>query len=192
MICWVSWAGGGEQRQQKSDSAFSEVLELAAKIETITNQPITIVAGGSPTFPTHINRNIECSPGTFVYWDWGYKHQVPDEPFEYAALVLTRVISIVDEQTITTDLGHKSVAAENPFPRVHFLNAPDAAPFSQSEEHLVLKVADSKAFNVGDVLYGVPVHICPTVALYDKAIVVENNEAVTTWKVIARDRAISV
>lgn len=181
-----------QQRQQKADSAFNEVLELAAKIETVTNQPIIIVAGGSPTFPTHIKRNIECSPGTFVYWDWGYKHQVPDEPFDYAALVLTRVISIVDEQTITTDLGHKSVAAENPFPRVHFLNAPDATPFSQSEEHLVLKVADSNAFTVGDVLYGVPVHICPTVALYEKAVVVENNEAVTTWKVIARDRKITI
>lgn len=179
-------------RQQKSDTAFNEVLELATKIETITQQTITIVAGGSPSFPTHINRNIECSPGTFVYWDWGYKHQVPDEPFDYAALVLTRVISIVDEQTITTDLGHKSVAAENPFPRVHFLNAPDATPFSQSEEHLVLKVAASKAFKVGDELYGVPVHICPTVALYDKAVVVENNEAVTTWKVIARDRKINI
>ncbi len=181
-----------QQRQQKSNSAFNEVLELAAKIETITNQPITIVAGGSPTFPTHIKRNIECSPGTFVYWDWGYKHQLPDEPFDYAALVLTRVISIVDEQTITTDLGHKSVAAENPFPRVHFLNAPDVTPFSQSEEHLVLKVADSSLYKVGDVLYGVPVHICPTVALYDKAVVIENNEAVTTWKVVARDRAINV
>ena len=180
------------QRQQKSDSAFNEVLELATKIETITQQPLIIVAGGSPTFPTHINRHIECSPGTFVYWDWGYKHQVPDEPFDYAALVLTRVISIVNEQTITTDLGHKSVAAENPFPRVHFLNAPDVTAISQSEEHLVLKVADSNAFKVGDVLYGVPVHICPTVALYEKAVVVENNEAVLTWKIVARDRAINV
>lgn len=180
------------QRQQKSNAAFDEVLALATQIEKLTNKPITIIAGGSPTFPTHLKRNIECSPGTFVFWDWGYKHQVPDEPFDYAALVLTRVISIVDEQTITTDLGHKSVAAENPFPRVHFLNAPDATPFSQSEEHLVLKVADSSAFKVGDVLYGVPVHICPTVALYEKAVVIENNEAVTTWKVLARDRAINV
>ncbi|MFY7840088.1 MAG: D-TA family PLP-dependent enzyme, partial [Lacibacter sp.] len=165
---------------------------LATNIETALNRSVTIVAGGSPSFPTHVKRNVECSPGTFVYWDWGYKHQVPDEPFDYAALVLTRVISIVDEQTITTDLGHKSIAAENPQPRVHFLNAPTVTPYSQSEEHLVLKVADSKAFKVGDVLYGVPFHICPTVALYDKAVLVEKNEAVTTWKVIARDRSINV
>lgn len=180
------------QRQQKSNTAFDEVLQLAKQIETITTQPISIVAGGSPSFPTHVQRKVECSPGTFVYWDWGYKHQLPDEPFEYAALVFTRVISIVDEHTITTDLGHKSVAAENPLPRVHFLNAPEATPVAQSEEHLVLKVADSNQFNVGDELYGVPVHICPTVALYEKAVVVEQNKAVTTWKVVARDRSINV
>ena len=180
------------QRQQKSDTAFNEVIELASQIEKTINKPITIVAGGSPTFPTHIKRNIECSPGTFVFWDWGYKHQLPDEKFDYAALVLTRVISIVDDQTITTDLGHKSVAAENPFPRVHFLNAPDVIPISQSEEHLVLKVTDSSQFKVGDVLYGVPVHICPTVALYDKAVVVENKQAVSTWRVLARDRKINL
>ncbi len=180
------------QRQQKSNAAFDEVLALATKIEKLTNKPLTIIAGGSPSFPTHVNRHVECSPGTFVYWDWGYKQQLPDEPFEYAALVATRVISIVDEQTITTDLGHKSIAAENPLPRVHFLNAPDVTPYAQSEEHLVVKVADSAAFKVGDVLYGVPVHICPTVALYNKAVVVENNEAVTTWKVVARDRSLNL
>jgi D-serine deaminase-like pyridoxal phosphate-dependent protein len=180
------------QRQQKSDTAFYEVQALISKIEAITNKPLTIVAGGSPSFPTHIKRNVECSPGTFVFWDWGYKHQLPDEPFEYAALVITRVISIVDDKTITTDLGHKSVAAENPLPRVYFLNAPDVTPVGQSEEHLVLKVTDSSQFKVGDVLYGVPVHICPTVALYEKAIVVENNEAIATWKVIARDRKINL
>lgn len=179
-------------RQQKSNAAFTEVLTLATQLETLTNQQLTIVAGGSPSFPTHVKRQVECSPGTFIYWDWGYKHQLPDEPFDYAALVVTRVISIIDEQTITTDLGHKSVAAENPLPRVHFLNAPDVTPCAQSEEHLVLKVTDSSTFNVGDVLYGVPVHICPTVALYNKAQVVVNNEAVATWKVAARDRAIKL
>jgi D-threonine aldolase len=180
------------QRREKSDAAFDAVRTLAAKMENRLNRPMTIVAGGSPTFPTHTNRDVECSPGTFIFWDWGYKHQLPDAPFEYAALVITRVISIIDGTTLTTDLGHKSVAAENPLPRVHFLNAPDVKPIGQSEEHLVLKVGDSAQFAIGDVLYGVPVHICPTVALYDKAIVVENNEATDTWQVVARNRVITI
>lgn len=71
----------------------------------------------------------------FSFNDWGYKQTLIDEPFEYAALVISRVISIVDNKTICTDLGHKSVAAENPLPRVHFLNAPDAKPIGQSERN---------------------------------------------------------
>lgn len=180
-------------RKEHADEAFNKITELAETIESLSNKQMKIVAGGSPTFPVHAQRkNVECSPGTFVFWDWGYKHTMPDEPFEYAALVVSRIISIVDEQTITTDLGHKSVAAENPFPRVHFLNAPEVVPVSQSEEHLVAKVPDASVYKVGDVLYGVPVHICPTVALYERAIVIENNIAVGEWKVIARDRKITI
>jgi D-serine deaminase-like pyridoxal phosphate-dependent protein len=180
-------------RTQHVDTCYSKVIILAETIEAISNIKMIIVAGGSPTLPIYAKRqNIECSPGTFIFWDWGYKHTMPDEPFEYAALVVTRVISIVDENTITTDLGHKSVAAENPLPRVHFLNAPDAIPISQSEEHLVLTVAKASSFQPGDVLYGVPVHICPTVALYESAVVIENNLAIDEWKVIARNRKITI
>jgi D-serine deaminase-like pyridoxal phosphate-dependent protein len=181
------------RRQQQSDEAFAKAKILAHSIEARFHVRPTIVAGGSPTFSTHIHRSqVECSPGTFVFWDWGYKHQVPEQLFDYAALVITRVISVIDQHTICTDLGHKSVAAENPFPRVHFLNAPEATAIGQSEEHLVLKVADAGNFKMGDVLYGVPLHICPTVALYERAIVVKDNKAVDEWKVVARDRKINL
>ena len=180
-------------RKQLVEHAFGKVIILAEAIESISDKKLIIVAGGTPTFPIHAqHQHIECSPGTFIFWDWGYKYSLPDEPFEYAALIITRIISIVDENTITTDLGHKSVAAENPLPRVHFLNAPNAIPFSQSEEHLVVKVTDSSIYHTGDVWYGVPVHICPTVALYEKAVVISNNTAVAEWKVIARDRKITI
>ncbi len=180
-------------RKQTVEQAFSKVIILVEAIESISNRKLIVVAGGSPTFPIHAQRqHIECSPGTFIFWDWGYKQSLPDEPFEYAALVITRIISIVDANTITTDLGHKSVAAETPLPRVHFLNAPNAIPISQSEEHLVVKVSDSSVYKTGEVWYGVPIHICPTVALYEKATVIENNTAMEEWKVIARDRKITI
>ena len=180
-------------RQHKSDDGFNQVLQLEKEISSKYPGKLSLVIGGSPSFPTHaLRKGIECSPGTFIFWDWGYKHQLPDEPFDYAALVISRVISIVDEHTVCTDLGHKSVAAENPLPRVHFLNAPDAVPVAQSEEHLVLKVPDAAKYQVGDVLYGVPVHICPTVALYDQARIVRNQSVYTSWKVVARDRSIHI
>ena len=138
-------------------------------------------------------QHIECSPGTFIFWDWGYATQLPDEPFEFAALVITRIVSIIDKHTICTDLGHKSVAAENVLEkRIHFLNIEDVQPVSQSEEHLVLKVDDSTKYKIGNVLYGVPYHICPTVALYERAFVVEGNVAIGEWNVVARNRKLTI
>jgi D-serine deaminase-like pyridoxal phosphate-dependent protein len=180
-------------RQAKSDEAFKSIELLWQQASTLLQHSLQIVMGGTPTFPTHVHRaHVECSPGTFVFWDWGYAHALPDEPFEYAALLISRVISIIDEQTICTDLGHKSVAAENPLPRVHFLNAPGAVPTAQSEEHLVLQVPAGNQYKPGDVLYGVPIHICPTVALYDTAYVIENSSMVDSWKVISRNRSINI
>ncbi|GAC1439101.1 MAG: D-TA family PLP-dependent enzyme [Sediminibacterium sp.] len=182
-----------QERSRRSDEAFERVTKLTEAINAITATPLKTVVGGSPSFPTHTKRRgMEYSPGTFVFWDWGYKHLVPDEPFEYAALVITRIVSIIDERTFCTDLGHKSVAAENPLPRVHFLNAPEALAVAQSEEHLIVQVPDATQWQVGDVLYGVPVHICPTVALYDTAVVVDHNKIAGNWKVVARVRKISI
>ena len=181
------------QRQQQSDEAFAKAQSLREKIESKFKTPILIVIGGSPTYPTHLHReHVECSPGTFVFWDWSYQHQMPEQAFQLAALVITRVVSIIDSNTICVDLGHKSVAAENPLPRIHFLNAPDVTAVGQSEEHLVLKVAESAAFKIGDVLYGSPMHICPTVALYERALVVKESIVIDEWKVVARDRKINI
>lgn len=179
------------KRKQDTESEYDQIQKLVSRIELALSRKIKIIAGGSPTFPVYAKRNVECSPGTFVFWDWGYKHQLPDEPFEYAALVVSRVISVVNETTITADLGYKAVASENPLPRVYFMNAPGSKPVAQSEEHIVINVPDASKFKPGDVLYGVPVHICPTVALYESAILVENKQATTIWKVTARDRMIN-
>lgn len=117
---------------------------------------------------------------------------LPDLDFLIAASIVTRVISITDKNTLCVDLGHKAIAAENSLPRIEFLNVSNAQPISQSEEHLVVAVADPAKYKAGDVWYGVPIHICPTVALYNEVMVVENEIVASSWKVIARDRKIGI
>jgi D-serine deaminase-like pyridoxal phosphate-dependent protein len=180
-----------EMRQRESDSGFAIVDGICNYFKNKTGTYPHIAGGGSPTFRNHIGRNIECTPGTFVFWDMGYHTLLPDEPFLFSALVMTRIVSIVNDTLITCDLGYKSVAAENPLPRVYFLNHPDAQPYYQNEEHLVLKVPNADEFKTGDILYGVPEHICPTVALYDEAVVIENNKATEQWEIIARRKSIN-
>jgi len=180
------------ERQDEANRSFTAMENVYHVVQPMLPYPLRMVIGGTPTFPNHAHRmKYECSPGTFVFWDWGYKHNFPDMPFEYAALVVCRVISIIDNRHICVDLGHKSVGSENPLPRVCFLNIAEANHVSQSEEHLVLEVPDSNACSIGQVLYGVPHHICPTVALYDKAYVIENGQMIDSWNVVARNRSIN-
>lgn len=155
---------------------------------------LTIVAGGSPTFPIHASRKeVECSPGTFIYWDKGYQEICPEQDFLPAALVISRVISHPSDHLYCLDLGHKSIAPENPLERrVHFLNAPDLKFCGQSEEHLVVECPPDHKLSIGEVLYGVPIHICPTVALYDHVLVAEGGKITGKWREAARDRMLTV
>lgn len=181
-------------RTRECNIAFLKVEEMVEKlISNVLPEPI-IIAGGSPTFPIHAKRKkIECSPGTFIYWDKGYLNTCKEQNFLNAALVLARVISLPAPNKICIDLGHKSVASENELnKRVYFLNAPELKFISQSEEHLVAETNAGHSYKPGNVLYGIPYHICPTVALYERTYTVENNKMCGEWKTIARDRKISL
>jgi D-serine deaminase-like pyridoxal phosphate-dependent protein len=181
-------------RRQRADEAYN-VLEQVQKLVKSTGleQPV-IVVGGSPTFGIHAQReNVECSPGTFIYWDRSYEELFPDLPFLPAVLVMSRVISIVNEKRICLDLGHKSVAAENPLDRrIFFLNAEELHVVGQSEEHLVAETDTPHHYKVGDVLYGMPFHVCPTCALYHEAYVIDDGRVKEVWKMVARDRKILI
>lgn len=181
-------------RTKHCDEAFERVMHLKKEIKKNFNTELIIIAGGTPTYTIHCKRKeIECSPGTFIYWDKGYQDSLPEQGFVPAALVVTRIISKPTPDTICVDLGHKAIASENTLPqRVAFLNASGLRPVGHSEEHMVLKVEDGTTYRVGDILYGLPFHICPTVALYESASVVENDRLVENWKITSRKRMISV
>jgi len=153
-----------------------------------------LIAGGSPTFPLHAQKaDVECSPGTFIYWDRSYETLLPEQPFLPAALVITRVVSMPSKTTLCLDAGYKSVASEKDIHhRLFFLNAPDVTCVSHSEEHLVVDAGEGHPFTIGNLLYGVPYHVCPTCALYEKAVTVSDHAASGEWTMIARNRTITI
>ena len=180
-------------RAKACETAFVPVTGLRAQLIE-TGRPVPrVVAGGTPTFPIHARRgDVECSPGTCVFWDAGYATKLRDLPFDHAALVLTRVISKPCPTRLCLDLGHKAIASEMPPPRVQFPELPDARAVLHSEEHLVIETDRAASFKPGDCLYGIPWHICPTVALHADATVIEDGEVVGHWKVAARDRCLTI
>jgi D-serine deaminase-like pyridoxal phosphate-dependent protein len=109
-----------------------------------------------------------------------------------AAALLTRVVSKPGPDLLCLDLGHKSVASEMPQPRVIFPELPDAQFVAHNEEHLVLRTQRAAEFPIGTALYGIPWHICPTVALHSSAYVVEGQRVTAEWPVVARARKITI
>lgn len=181
-----------KKRKQIVDTLFNAANDKINIISRKCGKSFKIVAGGSPSFPVHaLRNNVECSPGTFVFWDWKYESILPDLPFHCALLVLTRISSIINDELICLDLGHKSIASENPFPRAKFLNIDMQEWISQNEEHLVIKVKSTKKMKIGDVVYCIPHHVCPTVALHQDIKVVKEHRYIGDWKVLARDRKLS-
>ncbi len=182
-----------EERRSRCESAFAPVLEFRAELESVGLSVPDMVASGSPTFAIHAqHEDRDCSPGTTVLWDFGYGDNYEDLKFKWAALLLTRVISRPGPNRLCLDLGHKAVAADKPQPRVLLLGLPDANLLVHSEEHLMVETNVTSDYAVGDCLYAVPVHICPTVALYDEAVVVRNGRAGERWQIEARCRRITV
>lgn len=182
-----------EVRRALYDEAFAPVLALRRDLEAAGLAVPVLIAGGSPTFPFHAKEtDRQCSPGTTVLWDFGYGDKFVDLPFLPAAVLLTRVISKPGPNRLCLDLGHKAVAAENPHPRVRFLELPDAVAVTHSEEHLVIETPRAAEFSVGDTLHGIPRHICPTVALYNEAIVVRAGAAAECWPIAARARRLTI
>lgn len=181
------------ERDRQCDEAFAPVVALRARLEADLGRPMAVLAGGSPTFVRHATRSgVSLSPGTTVLWDAGYAHKLPDLPFEPAAVLITRVLSLPAPGQLCLDLGHKAVASEMPQPRAVFLDLPEAVAVGHSEEHLVVASPAADRFHVGDLVHALPWHVCPTVALHQEIWLAEAGRATGPWTVRARSRRLSV
>jgi len=173
------------------------VREFRAELERRGRPVPRLVLGGTPTFPVHAkldDRGAECSPGTFVLHDHGYGMRYADlAGFTPAAAVMTRVVSRPTANRVTLDIGTKAVASDPPAgERCHLPGIPDYRAVAHNEEHLVVETPAADRFKPGDVLYAIPSHICPTVALYPRALVVDDGRVTGSWPIAARDRSLAV
>jgi len=180
-------------RKIKCDDSFASVITLVEELESDGITPVKIVAGGTPTFPIHALRNgVELSPGTLLLWDYGYSSSFTDLDFLHAAVLLMRIISKPAKDLLCVDLGHKAVASEMPHPRVSILGMTNYTIASHNEEHMVIRTNKADYYRIGDPLYGIPWHICPTVDRHDTVTVINNFLATEQWNVEARRRKITI
>lgn len=190
--------GGFEepQRTVAAHAGYDRLLELVRTIEGHGLNIPELITAGTPTFPAALSyagfRNgfvHRISPGTIVYGDATSLAQLPSSyGYTPAALVLARVVSHPHEGIITCDAGHKAVSADAGVPTCVVIGHPGMSPLSPSEEHLPIRVTGGPSTPVGELLYLLPRHICPTVNNFDSVLLVRDGQIAGVEKVSARGR----
>ncbi|HLZ12194.1 MAG TPA: alanine racemase [Candidatus Acidoferrum sp.] len=185
-------------RVAAAQEGYERLLAAVAAIEESGAAVEEVITAGTPTFSASASfagfrgqRFVHrISPGTVVYNDATSLEQLPAAlGLQPAVLVMTRVVSHPYAGRITCDAGHKSVSADAGLPTCVVAGHAELTPLGPSEEHLPMAVADGFVPpKVGEILYLLPRHVCPTVNNFGSALLVRENRIEAAHEVSARGR----
>ena len=180
-------------REKICNDSFAPVIRLIEELKNEGISPVKIIAGGTP-YLSHscFAKRVWNAVREHLYCGTGNSSSFSDMEFLHAAVLLTRIISKPGKELLCLDLGHKAIASEMPQPRIKLLDIEKYTIISHNEEHMVIRTTQADKYKIGDALYGIPWHICPTVDRYDIAYVVNDHKVTGQWDVEARKRKITI
>jgi D-serine deaminase-like pyridoxal phosphate-dependent protein len=187
-----------QEREREAHRGYDRLIEIVAALRSSDVALDEVITAGTPALPCSLSYTQfsnsgfkhRVSPGTVVYSDCTSLAQLPsDWNYRPAALVVSTVVSRPSANRFTCDAGHKTVSADAGTPTCQVLGHADFSPARPSEEHLPVDImSGSKEPALGDILYLVPRHVCPTVNNFDHAVIVESGRIVGVERVTARGR----
>ena len=186
------------QRTRAAHHGYDRLMEVIDILRRNGTPIAEVVTAGTPTLPcslsyaAFVNSSFthRVSPGTLVYSDSSCATVIPaDHGFRPAAVIATRVVSHPSAGRITCDAGHKSLSVDTGVPNCTVIGHENYAPAGPSEEHLPIDLpAGAPLPAIGTVLYLVPMHVCPTVNSFDRALLVRAGQIMGVEPVSARGR----
>lgn len=188
-------SGEPDERRAAAHQGYGRLMEIVHAVEAAGCKVGEVITSGTPVAPygysyagfTNASFLHRISPGTVVYNDTTSLKQLAGFGYQAAAVVLATVISHPTAEKITCDAGHKSVSADAGVPTCAVIGHPELTPLKPSEEHLPMEVAAGAVVPaIGESLYLIPRHVCPSVNNFDEALLVVNGRVIGVEKVHAR------
>lgn len=186
------------EREQVAHRGYDRLMGIVAALRQAGLGVEEVITAGTPALPCTLSYKAfatsgfvhRASPGTVVYCDCTCLAQLPGEyGYRPAAVVVSTVVSHPSPGRITCDAGHKTVSADAGTPTCRALGRPELSGERPSEEHLPMEVAAGAGRpEIGEALYLVPMHVCPTVNNFDYALIVKGGKIVAVERVTARGR----
>jgi D-serine deaminase-like pyridoxal phosphate-dependent protein len=187
-----------EEREATAHRGYDRLMEIVTRVEGSGAAVEEVITSGTPALPCALSyRPFESaffvhrvSPGTVVYSDLTSLSQLPDSyGYRPAVLVLSTVVSQPTADRVTCDAGHKTVSADSGVPTCAVMGRSELQPGHPSEEHLPIEVPPGGTTpGLGEVVYLIPRHVCPTVNNFDHAILVSGGRVLGVERVTARGR----
>ncbi|MFZ4793940.1 MAG: alanine racemase [Blastocatellia bacterium] len=188
------------ERDAVAHRGYDQLMKIIARLEAAGFKLPEVISAGTPSLPCALSydgfRNQRfihrVSPGTIVYSDCTSLAQLPREyGLRPAALVLSTIVSHPSERIFTCDAGHKAVSADAGVPTGAVVGHTDWKPGKPSEEHLPIEIpAGVELPAIGDLIYILPRHVCPTVNNFNDAVLVRAGHLSELATVTARGREI--
>jgi D-serine deaminase-like pyridoxal phosphate-dependent protein len=181
------------ERETLAHRGYDRLMEIVAALNEFGVEEV--ITSGTPAFPCAASyqpfRSAKfvhrASPGTVVYSDATSLTQLPAEwGYQPAAVVVSTVVSHPKANHLTCDAGHKAVSADAGVPTCMVAGRPDLTPLKPSEEHLPIEVKSGLRPDIGEALYLIPRHVCPTVNNFDDALIVSGGQVIAVERVTAR------
>ena len=150
-----------------------------------------IVSGGSTTGATKtplIPRTTEIRPGTYVFYDASSLEAKCCLESDCALRVITTVVSTAVPGQCLIDAGSKTFSSDmtrGPNTFGHFVGRPWTMR-KMNEEHGYVEVGDRA--RVGEKVWVIPSHVCPTVNLHDEVWYGRDGKVEGSWKVAVRGK----
>jgi D-serine deaminase-like pyridoxal phosphate-dependent protein len=190
--------GALAERISEAHRGYRCLLDIVKRLEADAIAVQEVITSSTPTFPaalsfpgfTNSSFLHRVSPGTIVYCDTTSLVQLPpDYGYRPAAIIVSRVVSHPRQGIITCDAGHKTLSVDVGVPNCAILGKPEFRPLRPSEEHLPIEIPHTMtAPALGDFLYLVPKHVCPTVNNFDYALFIRDGRIQSVEPVSARGR----
>ena len=183
------------EREQRAHEGYGRLLGIVDALTSASVPIDEVITSGTPAAPWAISYPgfksqsfvHRISPGTVIFNDTTSLDQLPDFGFAPAALVVTTVVSHPLPDHITCDAGHKSVSSDAGVPTCQVVGHPELIPLKPSEEHLPLQIDfEGRTPSIGEKLYLLPRHVCPTVNNFDEGLLVAGGRVRSAISITAR------
>lgn len=190
-------APDAESCRRLAEESYRRTLRAADLIRSCATEPEIISIGATPSIMNlaFLEGITELRLGTYIFMDMGQSRAIGDYS-RCAATVLATVMSKPTDSRVVLDTGAKALVPQN---RSGGICATGGFGCVMGDENVIISsmfdehgLIEDKGFHgrisLGDKVRIIPSHICPTVNLYDEAVLISEGEILETIPVLCRGK----